>query len=105
MRQTGCLELYHETTSGDIRDALDRYPQCINERIGYSENQRCSPAWNIKQEDDLSLRIGYFPWKGPPIIETIYVHRADACALFIKHELELCLEIDRKVVNRAKNGL
>ena len=87
VRQTGYLEVYDEISEAGIRDTLARYPECADQWISYSEDKRTTSGWYIKQEED-AYKVGYLSPKGAKEIEIRYANRSDACAAFIKHELE-----------------
>jgi hypothetical protein len=88
LRQTGYFKLYDEVSEAGIREALARHPECVDEWISYSEDKRARSGWYIKQEDDTIYKVGCLSPEGGKNIETTYVDRIDACAVFIKHELE-----------------
>ncbi len=88
LRQTHYFELYDEVSEAGIRETLARHPECVDEWISYSEDKRTSSGWYIKQENGTSYKVGCLSPKGDKNIETSYVDRTDACAAFIKHELE-----------------
>jgi hypothetical protein len=88
LRQTGYFQLCDEVSEADIRETLVQHPECVDEWISYSQDKRTSSGWYIKQEDSTIYKVGCFLPKGGKSIETSYVNRTDACAAFIKHELE-----------------
>jgi hypothetical protein len=88
LKQTGYFELDNEVSETDIRKILARNPECVDEWISYSEDKRTSSGWYIKQENCTTYKVGCLLPKGRKGIETIYGDRTDACAAFIKHELE-----------------
>jgi hypothetical protein len=88
VRQTGYFELNDEISEADIRGILARHPECVDEWISYSGDKRTSSGWYIKQEDGTRYKVGYLSPKGGKDIEIRYVDRTDACAAFIKHEIE-----------------
>jgi hypothetical protein len=88
LRQTGYFEMYDEILEADIRETLAQHPECVDEWISYSGDKRTSSGWYIKQEDSTIYKVGCLSPKGGKSIETSYVDHTDACAAFIKHELE-----------------
>ena len=88
LRQTGYFELHDQISEAAIRQTLDWHPECVDDWISYSEDKRTSSGWFIKQENSAKYRVAYFSCEGDKGLQTSYVDRIEACAAFIKHELE-----------------
>ena len=89
LKEMGYLELYDQVSVSDIREALTRDPACVQEWMNYSEDQRC-PGWYLCLNDEGLYEVGFFDHNTDPH----YNHRVqyesamDACAVFIKQEIE-----------------
>jgi len=88
LRQTGYFEMHNQVSESGIRQTLVRHPECIDDWISYSEDKRTSSGSYIKQEDGTRYKVGCFSEKSGKAIDTSYIDRTDACAAFIKHEIE-----------------
>jgi hypothetical protein len=89
LKETGYFELHDQVSVNDIRQALTRDPACVREWMQYSEDQRC-PGWYLSLNDENLYEVGFFSDNA----ESHYSNRVqyesamDACAVFIKHEIE-----------------
>jgi hypothetical protein len=89
LKEMGYLELYDQVSVSDIREALTRDPACVQEWMNYSEDQRC-PGWYLRLNEEGLYEVGFFDHNADPH----YSHRVqyesamDACAVFIKQEIE-----------------
>ena len=102
LRKTGYFEQYDEVSETAIRDTLMCYPEYIDEWISYCQDKRTSSGWYIIQEDSTCCKVGWFSANGDRSMESIYVDRREACAAFIKHELE---DIRRSSMKRKHEHL
>jgi hypothetical protein len=90
LKATGYFELHDQISEGDIRSALLCCPECVQEWIQYSEDKRSSSGWYLTLNDEGLYETAYFDIKAVPNTtnRVKYGHAIDACAAFIKHEIE-----------------
>ena len=84
LEQSGYFENHVAITASEIRKALRAKPGSIQFWLQYSEDKRTSGGWYFKYNDDGSFSIGNL--KGEP--ETLFLDGIDACAEYIKKEIE-----------------
>ena len=68
-----------------IQQRLQAQPHLIDVWAGYSEDQRCSSGWFF---DDRRYATGHYSSSAGRSQEQVFSERSQACAEFIKHELE-----------------
>ena len=89
LKQTGYFELHDQLSVSDIREALTRDPACVQEWMQYCSDRRTSSGWYIRLNDEELYEIGYFDIKADHDINRVqYENAIDACAAFIKREIE-----------------
>jgi len=90
LEETGYFELHDQISEGDIRTALLCWPECLQEWIQYSEDKRSSSGWYLTLDDEGLYETAYFDIKAVPNTtnRVEYESAVDACAAFIKHEIE-----------------
>ena len=89
LKETGYFELHDQVSEGDIRNALACDPECVQEWFQYCEDKRTSSGWYIRLNDEDLYEIGYFDIKADHDTNRVqYENAIDACAAFIKHEIE-----------------
>ena len=90
LKETGYFELHDQVSESDLRSALLRDPACVQEWIQYSEDKRCPSGWYFVLNDEGLYETGYFDIKSVPndANRVQYENAIDACAAFIKHEIE-----------------
>ena len=86
LKETGYFEIHDQISVKNILNVLAQYSECVEDWIVYSENQRCSPCWYIKPQDDQKYVVGFYEEGNHT--ETEYSDRLEACAIYIKHEIE-----------------
>lgn len=87
VQDTGYFEAYDRVSVAVIRGALDRYPEKVGDWLLYSEDKRCSSGWYIRKHYGEEFDVGFYP-DSSGIEPEYYSNRLDACAAFIKHEVE-----------------
>jgi len=89
LKETGYFELYDQVSVTDIREALTREPACVQEWMQYSQNQRY-PGWYLTLNDEDLYEVGFFDDNADSRYSNRvqYESAIDACAVFIKHEIE-----------------
>jgi hypothetical protein len=73
----------------EIRQHLEAHPDLIDHWADYSSNKRCNSGWYF---DDSRYSTGYFSSGTGRSREQVFGERSQACAEFIKHELDSILE-------------
>jgi hypothetical protein len=89
LKETGYFELHDQVSVSDIREALTPDPACVQEWMQYCSDKRTSSGWYIRLNDEQLYEIGYFDIKADHDTHRVqYESAVDACAAFIKHEIE-----------------
>ncbi len=89
LEATGYFELHDQVSESDIRVALLRDPECVQEWMQYCSDKRTSSGWYIRLNDEELYEIGYFDIKADHDTNRVqYENAIDACSAFIKHEIE-----------------
>ena len=91
LKETGYFELHDEVSVSDIREALIRDPACVQEWMQYVDDLRCPSSWYFDFDDDENqYEVGYFDIKADPnrSNRVQYENATDACAAYVKHEIE-----------------
>ncbi|MGK2863028.1 MAG: hypothetical protein ACSLE0_13925 [Chitinophagaceae bacterium] len=88
LRDTGYFEIADQINQEDISKVLKQHPECINEWKLFSNDKRASSGWYLKELDNNKHIVGYFGIKkgDTPVVE--FSDNNEACAFFIKHEIE-----------------
>jgi hypothetical protein len=88
LKETKYFELHNEVSVRDIRAALLRDPECVQEWMQYCSDKRTSSGWYIRLNDEELYEIGYFDIKSDYDTNRVqYENAIDACAAFIKREI------------------
>jgi hypothetical protein len=90
LKETGYFELHDQVSESNIRDALTRDPECVQEWMQESEDQRCPAAWYFVLNEEGCYEVGYFDLKSDPNTSNRvqYDSAIDARAAFIMHNIE-----------------
>jgi hypothetical protein len=90
LKETGYFELHNEVSVSDIRNALARDPACVQEWMQYIDDQRCSSSWYFALNDKNLYEVGFYDSNADPARsnQVAYDNAMDACAAFIKHQIE-----------------
>lgn len=86
LKESGYFEIYSLVSVEDIRAALVSEPWCVEEWLIYSEDKRCNSGWYFIKTKKHKYFVGYYP-SGDGLCTT-YDNHLDACAVFIKWEIE-----------------
>ena len=86
LKDKGYFESHNQISESDISNALVEYPESIDNWLAFSENKRVSSGWFFKKSAE-KYTVGYFP-ADTGIFPKEYSDPADACAAFIKGEIE-----------------
>jgi hypothetical protein len=103
--ESGYLDVHDQITKGVIFDALTKQPGRIKEWVQWSEDQRVSEGWFLRENNGVS-QIGAFSTKdGYKETLTTHLDLASACATFIKLQVECTrklVESDNKKRKKKK---
>jgi hypothetical protein len=88
LQGTGYFGLHDQISEHDIREALLRCPECVQEWIQYAEDKRTSSGWYVTLNDEGCYETGYIVDARARTNRVQYENAIDACAVFIKHEIE-----------------
>ena len=87
LKRSGYFDYYNQISEANIFDELTKYPECIDLWLNWSENKRSNSGWYLKENENGKYIVGYFPAK-ENLNAIEYVDRTEACAVFIKREIE-----------------
>lgn len=85
LQAVGYTSIARQVSEQDLYDALFSHPDFVNEWLEYSEDKRCA-GWYFRLNDSNKYLIGYFDLNRN--IETEYDDKLEACAAFVKRELD-----------------
>jgi hypothetical protein len=85
---TGYFALHDQISEADIRAALVRWPECVQDWFQHSEDKRTSSGWYLAEDNESCYETGYVADARVFTNRVQYNNAADACAGFIKRELE-----------------
>ena len=88
LEATGYFELHNQVSEEDIRAALLRCPECVEEWMQYAEDKRNSSGWYVTLNDEGCYETGFVADARTRTNRVQYDNAIDACAAFIKHEIE-----------------
>ena len=89
LEATGYFGLHDQISENDIRAALSRNPECIQDWMQYCSDKRTPTGWYIRLNDEELYEVGYFDINAEHDTNRVqYENVIDACAAFIKHEIE-----------------
>src|SRR4030095_6744733 len=64
LEETSYFTVHDKVSEADIREALLRHPECVDEWILYSEDKRSSEGWYLKQNDKGGYVVGFVDSQG-----------------------------------------
>jgi hypothetical protein len=90
LEETGYFELHDEVSVSDIREAVTHNPECVGEWFQYVEDKRSSSGWYVGPNEEGLFEVGFYDSAAEPNRSSRmqYGTTIDACAAFIKHEIE-----------------
>jgi hypothetical protein len=88
LEATGYLELHDQISEDDIRAGLVLCPECVQEWIQYSADKRTSSGWYVTKNEEGCYETAFIADTGTLTNRVQYDNAIDACAVFIKHELD-----------------
>jgi hypothetical protein len=86
LKDSGYFEFYDQVKERDLHDSLLKNQECISHWIQWSEDKRVSSGWYITQKKGKYV-VGFYP-NSKDLKTTEYADEAEACAAFIKKEIE-----------------
>jgi hypothetical protein len=87
LKEVGYFDIHDEVSENLIREALFLHPNCVNDWIRFSEDKRSSAGWYF-QQNGTDYEVGFFSLNKNNISPTKYSNSIEACAAFIKREIE-----------------
>ncbi len=87
LKASGYLENYSQISETDIRNEIVCNPDCIKEWFQFSEDKRTNKGWYLKKYNGTYI-VGYLTPTGDETQKQRYDKDIDACAAFIKREIE-----------------
>ena len=90
LEATGYFRLHDQISKEDIRAALLRCPECVEGWMQYAEDKRTPSGWYVTLNDEGCYETGYFDIAAVHnrTNRVQYDNAIDACAAFIKQEIE-----------------
>jgi hypothetical protein len=87
LKESGYVESFTDVNENNIADFLKKNPDKIMDWLIWSDDKRSYVGWYFIEEKDNHFLIGYLP-KDDKVGELRYSDKIQACAAFIKRELE-----------------
>lgn len=81
--ESGYLEIHGSVGLEDILKGLDLYPECMEDWLIWSEDQRSSSHWFWGKGANNHYFVGFFPFDSS-IPECIFEDKKSACSYFIE---------------------
>jgi hypothetical protein len=88
LKASGYFELHDQVLEADVRAALLRCPECVEEWMQSAEDKRTSSGWYVTPNDEGYYETGYVADVWTRTNRVQYDNAIDACAAFIKQEIE-----------------
>jgi hypothetical protein len=87
LKESGYFELHDQISEANIFDELTKHSECIDQWLAWSANKRSSSGWYFKQNENGKYIVGFSP-PNENLKVTEYFDIAEACAAFVKREIE-----------------
>jgi len=87
VENSGYFDRHVEITPDLLRLVLSGDPTLVDDWLEYSENRRTSAGWYLCRTTT-GFGVGFLGGDGRKVDEHTYVDGIEACAVFIKNELE-----------------
>lgn len=88
VRQSSYLMHADTITEALIREQLQSTPDAVNGWLSYSEDRRVTSGWYFRATPDDQFEVGYYGRDQPNRPRLLYKDPLDACAAFIRRELQ-----------------
>ena len=86
VRRSGYLKLRGDVTVERLSAGLAREPELVDAWLMWSNDNRSTPAWYIKELDGGGFEVGYYDHGRAS--QTVFDDRVRACAEYARHYLE-----------------
>jgi hypothetical protein len=87
LSDSGYFEAHSQISESIIREALRAHPDMVDEWMRFSEDKRTNAGWYFRPTHR-GYEVGYFSRAPSSIRSAEYSDRTEACAVFIKNEIE-----------------
>jgi len=87
LSETGYSEVKELLSVSEIKESLRTNPECVSEWLQYSEDKRVESGWYFRQTSG-GCTVGKRARNGRHVSEQSFPDALDACAVFIKQEVE-----------------
>lgn len=87
LKKMGYFDSYNEVSEKDIKLFLGKKPECIQLWLQYSEDQRTDETWYFLKVTEVLYKVAYRD-KTEEKFQHRFINPAEACAFFIKKEIE-----------------
>ncbi len=87
IKESGYFEMHNQINEVDIFEVLNENLECIDQWLSLSEDKRSSSGWYFKQNDNGKYLVGHYPSNENNELNE-YSDEVEACAVFIKYEIE-----------------
>lgn len=87
LKESGYFEFYEYINETNTYNALTANQQCIDDWISWSEDKRSNSGWYLINTENETFIVGHMA-SDSQFKTTEYFDRIEACAAFIKHEIE-----------------
>jgi hypothetical protein len=87
LRETGYFNIHNQISESLLQEKLHHHPDCVKDWLHFSEDKRSGAGWYFRQ-DGAIYEVGYFPSEKGEFTPTKYDDSIQACAVFVKHEIE-----------------
>ncbi len=112
LKETGYVESHDQVNKAKIYEVLIQHPECVSQWLSYSEDQRCTPCWYFRQNENGTYTVGYvsstrdLKATEETFKKTEYFDITEACAAYIKREIEGIKKICSSDVGvgKSRNG-
>lgn len=87
IRESGCDKIHASISVSNIRDALNKSPECIDEWLAFSADKRTSSGWFFRLSSDDKYEVGFLSKSGVVSELTESADCFEVCAMFVKEEI------------------
>ena len=101
--ESGYIEIHEQISEDIILNMVEAQPACIDEWVGFSQDQRITEGWYLANKDGKNVVVRFFDKSEQTPVVKEYPTMAAACAAFIKHQIEFSRELALSDLLRKKN--
>lgn len=84
----GYASIRQELCADDLRAELQAAPELVEDWLGFSQDQRCTPSYYFQRTEDGEYIVGPYPPRPGEEDEIRFKDGAAACAQFILNRLD-----------------